>query len=289
MSPAPPTPAAELIISASGVPHTVVARLRRRPLFWGAGAVLGVWVIISLAWPLLGLDPYATGPAVLAPPSTEHLLGTDRLGRDVLARLLAGSRSILLIAPLAASIATVLGSAIALVSGTLRGAVDEVLMRAIDLFFTIPGIVVAVVVLSLTGTSPLALASVIGVLFSPLVARTVRSAVLVEGRRPYVEAARLQGESQLWIMGQEILPNVAPVVVVEATIRLGFAVFTAAALSFLGLGAQPPSPDWGLAISESRIFLQDAPWTVLAPAAAIASMVVAVSLLADVIGEEVER
>jgi peptide/nickel transport system permease protein len=122
---------------------------------------------------------------------------------------------------------------------------------------------------------------VIGVVFAPLVARTVRSAVLAERDREYVAAARLRGESGPYIMAAEILPNVSGPIVVEATVRLGYAIFTSATLSFLGLGLSPPSPDWGLSISDGRSYLELAPWIALAPAVALATLVVGVNLVAD--------
>jgi peptide/nickel transport system permease protein len=130
---------------------------------------------------------------------------------------------------------------------------------------------------------------VIGIVFTPLVSRTVRSAVLVEREREYVAAAKLRGESGLYIMVAEILPNITGPIAVEATVRLGYAIFTVSTLSFLGLGLQPPSPDWGLAVANGRAFLQIAPWMVLFPALALATLVVAVNLVADGLKQVVEE
>jgi peptide/nickel transport system permease protein len=209
------------------------------------------------------------------------LLGTDDLGRDVLSRILAGAGSILTVAPAATVLCITAGTVLGLVAGYYRGLLDDVLMRAVDAVISLPAIVVGVFVLGLLGPSTLNLVFVIGIIFTPFVSRTVRSTVLVERERSYVEAAQLRGERGLYVMFADILPNITGPIAVEATVRFGFAVFTASSLSFLGLGLQRPSPDWGLTIALEQVFIQVAPWTDLAPAAALASLLVGVYLLAD--------
>ena len=177
-------------------------------------------------------------------------MGTDRLGRDVLSRVMVGSRDVLIVAPLAALLGVAAGTLLGLVMGYYRGAVDDVLSRLVEAFLALPVILVGLLTLVVLGTSPLVVIFVVGILFTPIVARTVRSAVLSERELDYVTAAKLRGESGFFILSREIFPNVLGPTVVEMTVRFGYAIFTVATLSFLGVGLQPPSPDWGLSVSQ---------------------------------------
>ncbi len=246
-------------------------------------AVVLFWVFAAVGWRLIApYDPFAVSTGnTLTPPSWLHWFGTDDLGRDVLARVLAGAPSVLVVAPVATILSLIGGTTLGLIAGYSRGLVDEVLMRLVDAVMSLPVIIPATLVLALVGRSITNVMLAIALLFSPLVARTVRSAVLVEREREYVDAARLRGDRSLYIMFFEILPNVTAPIIVEGTVRLGYAVFTAGTLSFLQLGLQPPSPDWGLTIAVERTFVQIAPWTVLAPALALASLIVGVNLATD--------
>ena len=261
----------------------VLGRLIRNAAVLAGGAVVVFWVFAALEWRVITpYDPFAVGPAhPLASPSRVHWLGTDDLGRDVLSRVLAGAAPVLTIAPAATLLSLLGGTTIGLVAGFHRGLLDDVLMRLVDAVMSLPVIIPATVVLALVGRSTTNVILAIAVLFSPLVARTVRSAVLVEREREYVDAAHLRGDRSLYIMFFEILPNVTSPLIVEGTVRLGYAVFTAGTLSFLQLGIQPPSPDWGLTVAVERAFVQIAPWTVLAPALALASLIIGVNLAAD--------
>jgi peptide/nickel transport system permease protein len=252
-------------------------------LFWAACAILG-----DLITPF---DPvFDQTDQVFSPPSTEHWFGTDRLGRDVFSRVLVGSRDILLVAPAATLLGTVLGTALGLLTGYFRGVVDDVTSRLIEAVLALPLIIVAVTALAAIGSrSVWTVIAVIGVVFTPIIARTVRAAVLAERELDYVQAARLRGEKAPYIMFVEILPNVMGVVLVEATVRLGYSIFAVAALTFINFGIQPPSPDWALQINEYYAFIDPNWWTVLFPAAAIASLVVAVNLVADGIQQAYER
>jgi len=166
--------------------------------------------------------------------------------------------------------------------GFFPGAVDDVLSRIIEAVLALPLLILALVAITALGTSTATVILAIGLAFTPQVARTVRSAVMSERHLDYVAAARLRGENALYIMVVEILPNVLPPIMVELTVRLGYAIFTVATLSFLGVGLQPPSPDWGLAISENYALIGGGYWwTVLFDALAIASLVVAINLIAD--------
>ena len=258
--------------------------------FIAGAAILLFWILMALFWgAVVPYGPQALDPtASLAPPSAEHWFGTDNLGRDVFSRVLAGASSVLTVAPLGTALGMLGGIAVGLVTGYYRGRVDDVVMRVVDALLAFPLIIIAVLVLSVLGPSKVNVILVIGVVFTPIVARTVRSAVLSEREREYVAAARLRGESGLYIMVSEILPNILSPIAVEATIRLGYAIFTSATLSFLSLGIQEPSPDWGLTISIGRVYLQAAPWMVLFPALALATLVVAVNLVADGLLQAVE-
>ena len=209
-------------------------------------------------------------------------MGTDRLGRDVLSRVMVGSRDVLIIAPLAAMLGVIAGTLLGLVMGYYRGTIDDVLSRIVEAFLALPVVLIALLTLVVLGSSPLVVVCVVGILFTPIVARTVRSAVLSERQLDYVTAAKLRGESGLFILSREIFPNVLGPTVVEMTVRFGYAIFTVATLSFLGVGLQPPSPDWGLTVAEEyNNMISGVWWPTLFPALAIASVVIAVNLVAD--------
>jgi peptide/nickel transport system permease protein len=252
-------------------------------LFWIGCAILGDHIT--------PYDPrFDQTPEIGAAPSAQHWFGTDRLGRDVFSRVLAGSRDILLIAPLATLLATLVGTTLGLVTGYFKGIADDTISRVIDALLAIPLIVLAVTVVAALGSrSTWTVIIVIAAVFSPIIARTVRAAVLGEADLDYVEAARLRGEHAPYVMFAEVLPNVMPPILVEATIRLGYAIFAVATLSFIGFGLQPPSPDWAVQIADNYQDLAFEWWTVLFPALAIASLVVAVNLVSDNVQQVLER
>jgi peptide/nickel transport system permease protein len=253
-------------------------------------AVLAFWVVDAVAWRLfVPYDPEAIAPGrTLEAPSAEHWFGTDDLGRDVFSRVLAGASSVLIVAPVAAALAVTAGLLLGLAGGYLGGATDEALMRLVDVLLAFPLVVGAVLALTVMGVSNLHLVVVVAVVLTPLTARTVRAAVRAERAREYVEAARLRGDPAPYVMVAEILPNLSALVVAEATARLAAAIFAVATLSFLGLGIQQPSPDWGLSVALGRVFLQTAPWMVLFPALALATLVAATTAVADGLRERIE-
>jgi peptide/nickel transport system permease protein len=257
--------------------------LVRRPAFIIGTIVVAFWIICAvLGERITPYDPFNSFSVGHLPPGPEHLMGTDRLGRDVLSRVIVGSRDVLIVAPLAAILGVVAGTLLGLVMGYYRGWIDDVLSRLVEAFLALPVILVALLTLVVLGSSPVVVVLVVAILFTPIVARTVRSAVLSERQLDYVTAAKLRGEVGPFIVSREIFPNVLSPTVVELTVRFGYAIFTVATLSFLGVGLQPPSPDWGLTVSqEYPNMIAGIWWPTLFPALAIASTVVAVNLIAD--------
>jgi peptide/nickel transport system permease protein len=254
--------------------------------------IIGFWVFCAIfGYVIAPDDPLKTDPinALLA-PSSSHLFGTDTLGRDVFSRVIVGARDILIVAPLATLLGTVLGTALGLITGYFRGPVDDILSRIIDTFLAVPVVIIGLLALVALGPSKPTVIVVIGIVFTPVVARTVRAAVLSERDQEYVAAARLRNESTRYILFAEILPNVLGPVVVEFTVRLGYAIFTIATLSFLGFGIQPPAPDWGLQIFEHYGLISGGYWwPVVFPALAIASLVIGVNLVSDGLSQAFER
>jgi peptide/nickel transport system permease protein len=262
------------------------------PLFVIGAVVTLFWIVCAVGGThVIPYDPINdTFSPSYAPPTWAHPFGMDRVGRDVFSRVLAGSRSVLEVAPAATLLGVTLGSALGLLMGFLGGWVDNVLGRIVDAVLAVPFIVLAILVLTAlsAGSEGINVSSpklilVIGIAFTPIVARTVRSAVLAERDLDYVQAARLRDERAPYIMFAEILPNVMGPIVVETTVRLGYAVFAVATLAFVGYGPQPPSPDWGLQIADQYADVTLAWWAVVFPALAIASLVVAINLMADTV------
>jgi peptide/nickel transport system permease protein len=231
----------------------------------------------------------------LTGPSIEHLLGTDGFGRDVLSRVVSGARSIIWISFIGTALGITLGTIVGMTSGYIGGKTDQVIMRGVDVFLAFPGLLLALLVINLgvqrigidlwPSKEAWLIIITIGIAFMPANSRVIRSAALAIKPLEFVQSARLRGESSFYIIFREVLPNIIPVVAVEASIRVSFALLLTAGLGFLGLGVQPPTPDWGLMVSENREILNIAPLAALAPAMAMASLVVGVNLLTDGVRE----
>ena len=267
--------------------------LRRSATFWAGAGITMTWVIFAIFGDFItSYNPLGAPEDILnrlQPPSAEHWFGTDDLGRDVLSRVLAGSRQVLTVALSATVVGTVFGTALGLIIGYFGGLVDDVVSRVLDAFLSIPLVITGMLALAALGPNTLGVIVVIGLVFTPIIAKTVRAAVLGERQLDYVTAARLRKENSLYVLFVEILPNVFGVVVVEFTVRLGYAIFTVLALSFLGFGVEPSVPDWGLMINQHYGYLTgNVWWPVLFPSLAIASLVVGVNLLADAISQAFE-
>jgi peptide/nickel transport system permease protein len=270
----------------------LLRELARSKTFLVGSAILLFWIILAIFGPaIVPHSPYSENLlGINKAPSSAHLFGTDQLGRDMLSRVFVGSRDILIIAPLATLLATVLGTIIGLVMGYFRGVVDDVLGRFVEAVLALPVVVTGVIALATLGRSNLVIIIVIGLVFTPLIARTVRAAVLLERELDYVSAARLRGEGSPYIMFAEILPNVSGPILVEFTVRLAYAIFTILTLTFLGLGVGPPSPDWGLDIyTNYGVVPAGYWWEVVFDAVAIGTLVVSVSLISDAVQGVLER
>jgi peptide/nickel transport system permease protein len=287
------TPAADVLVSAAMAPSGQSERkqarrenwrlIRRRPSFIIGNVIALFWVVCAILGdsitPHHPLDFRAK--AHLA-PSADYWFGTDKTGRDVFSRVLAGARDVLKIAPLAALLGVLFGVILGLLMGYIGKRLDNVLSRIIEAFLALPVVLIALLAITTLGNSSWVVLAVVSTLFTPIVARTVRSAVMAERDLDYVTSAKLRGESTGFIMFREILPNVMGPIIVELTVRIGYAVFTISTLSFLGAGPPPPSPDWGAQVSEGYNSISAAIWwTTLFPALAIASLVIAVNLIAD--------
>jgi peptide/nickel transport system permease protein len=259
-----------------------LSNLLRQPAFIIGAVIILFWIVCAIFGQIFAGNPYSQNLlSINKAPSSAHWFGTDQLGRDMLARVLVGSRDILIIAPVATALGTILGTALGLVMGYFRGLVDDGLGRVVEAFLALPLVVTGILGVVALGASNVTLIVVIGIVFTPLIARTVRAAVLLERELDYVAAARLRGETPVYIMFVEILPNVLAPIMVEFTVRVGYAVFTLVTLSFLGFGLQPPTPNWGADISSNyQLITVGYWWESLFDALAIASLVVAINMLA---------
>lgn len=276
-------------------------------LFTSRTATIGLvivlfWTVAAIAAPLL--TPYSPtaqdAAAQNTGPSAAHILGADELGRDIWSRLLYGARVVLVILPINEHLWLPFGTAIwgillgllvgctlGLISGYLGGWIDEVVMRLLDAMMAFPVILLYLIIISSIGASAVNVVLAIAIVGIPGIARLVRSLALDIRTRDYIRAAELRGENPFYIMFIEILPNARGPIIVDAMLRVGYAIFAMGTLGFLGLGLPPPSPDWGSMVARGRnLILQGSPWAALWPSLAIATLVIGLNLLADGLREE---
>lgn len=259
--------------------------LKKNKAFIVGSAILSVWLFCAIFGNLVA--PFKADDSnfdfVSKSPSMTHFFGTDSSGQDVFSRVIIGTRLILVMSFIATALGTVLGTSLGLISGYFKGWFDTVLMRFLEAISAIPALIIALLAIAaIDGRSPTLTVLVIAFVFTPNIARTVRAAVLGEAELEYVAAARLRTERTPHILFREILPNVLPPIIVEFTVRLGYAIFAIATLSFLGAGVEFGSPNWGTQISEnwSQIFNNEW-WPTAFPALAIASLAVSINLISD--------
>ncbi len=262
---------------------TALKGLYAKPASAFGTTIFMVFVLLAVIGPLIA--PYGENQIIATeakqPPSTSHWFGTDNLGRDIFSRVVLGARDILALSGLGTLLAVIIGIFLGLISGYRGGWFDETIMRFFDSLLALPALLLALVLLGILGPSNNSVLIVIVVVYTPIVARVVRSVALGVKTKGFVEVARLQGESLTWILTREILPSVLPALTVEAALRFSYAIFLVASLGFLGVGVQPPNPNWGLMVSEARSNVNQTPWAMVFPAAAISIVVIGVNLMAD--------
>jgi len=263
-------------------PGALPRLLRQRGAALGA-VILGALAVMALAAPWLSpRDPIKTSPReALQPPGSRFLLGSDQFGRDVASRALHGARVSLTVGLIAVSIAVALGTPVGLVSGYYGGRIDGFMMRVVDVLLAFPGILLALAIVTVLSPGLNNVMIAVGLAAVPNYARLVRASVLSAREQLYVEAARALGSRDVSIVARYILPNVVAPLIVTATLGLGTAILSAAALSFLGLGSQPPQPEWGRMLSEGRDYLREAWWISTVPGLGIMLTVLAMNLLGD--------
>ena len=288
-----PEPAASPTTTDAGVPSTArpprprwrqtLGLLARNPTAAVAALVLLGIVLVALFDETLA----PSGPNEIAvedrlqPPSWEHPFGTDDLGRDILSRVILGAAVSLRVGFLAVAFALVVGSGVGLLAGFYGRWVDDVLMRGMDILFAFPAVLLAIAVLAVRGPGSGNTALAIGIVYVPVFARVTRASVLGVREEVYVRASRSVGASDLRLLTRHVLPNAAPPIIVQTSVSLAFAVLAEAALSFLGLGTQPPNPSWGLMLAEGRGFIDLAWWMAFFPGMAIFVTVLCFNLVGD--------
>jgi peptide/nickel transport system permease protein len=263
-----------------------LALLARNPMAVVSSLVLLGLVVMALLGSRIapyGFNEIAADVATgrLQPPSAEHWFGTDNLGRDVFSRVLLGAEVSLRVGFIAVAISLTAGTVIGLVAGYYGRWLDDGLMRFMDVLFAFPAILLAIVVLAVLGPGVTNAMIAIGIVYTPIFARLARASTLSVREQVYVRASRSAGAGDLRILGRHVLPNIAAPLIVQTSLSLAFAILSEAALSFLGLGTQPPNPSWGRMLAEGRDFIQQAWWMALFPGLAIFIVVLAFNVLGD--------
>jgi len=253
-------------------------------------ALLLLVVLIAVIGP--SISPYPMDATSLeqrlAAPSAAHWLGTDEFGRDVLSRVLNGARSSLTMGFGATLFSILIGVPLGLSAGYFKGHVDDVIMRAVDVMISVPPVILGLLILSITSPSIWKTTLAVGLVYVPIMVRLTRSVTLEVCGEEYVQSARARAERNSYVLFSEILPNAWPAIIVESSLRVTFAILLGAALSFLGLGVQPPASDWGLMIAEARPFISAAPWIACAPGIALCITVMAINLIGDGLRERLD-
>ena len=255
-----------------------------------AAAMVCIAVLVAIFAPLVSpYDPLKQDlSSLLASPGPTHLLGTDNVGRDVLARVIWGSRVSLIAGSVSVAIAVVAGCCLGLVAGYSGGRMDDVVMRVMDAVLSFPALVLALALGAVLGAGLSGVLITLGIVYTPTFARLMRGQVLTIRTREYIDAARLLGAADWHILQRHVLPNAAAPIVVQASLSVAFAILAEASLSFLGLGIQPPEPSWGSMINAGRGYLQQAPWIVFGPGAALFLTVLSLNFVGDAIRDALD-
>jgi peptide/nickel transport system permease protein len=263
--------------------RTFAARFVRTPVAVVGAVIVGAYLLAAVTAPALAPhDPLSmASQSLLAPPGGPYPFGTDQFGRDLLSRLFYGTRVSLTVSVASVALALAGGGAVGVVSGHYGGRVDGVLMRAMDVIFAFPAVLLAIAIMAAAGTAVWTIIVAIGVVYTPQFARISRASVLATRSLEYVEAAAALGAATRRVLVRHILPNISAPLIVQTSLSLSLAILTESALSFLGLGTQPPTPSWGNMLAESRRFMATAPWTAVFPGATIAVIVLGFNLLGD--------
>lgn len=258
-------------------------RAKKNKAFVMGGTIIFMFAIMALIPSILApYDPYAKDLALrLLPPSSEHLLGTDDLGRDILSRIIHGSKISFSYGALAVIIAMLTGSSVGVIAGYFGGKIDEILMRIVDIILAFPSVLLAILIVAILGPKLENAMIAIGIVNAPSYARLLRSSTLTIKNNEFIEAAIANGANHSKIIISHILPNCMTPIIVQATLGIGGSILEMAGLSFLGLGAQPPTPEWGAMLSNAREFIRTAPWVITFPGIAIILAVLSFNLLGD--------
>jgi len=251
-------------------------------------ALMGFMIVVPIVTMSI-LAPYVAPHDVtdqnvankFADPSLEHPMGTDHLGRDIFSRVLVGGRTSLFLGVSATGLGLLLGLPPALIAAYAGGRVDEVIMRGVDIMISIPGLLFALLVLTMLSSNIWNAIMAIAIVFAPRIARVVRGSALSVKNEDFIQAAKVRGESDAYIVFGEMLPNVMAPIIIEASIRVGFAILFGTSLSFLGLGTQPPNPDWGYMVAQSREHIWSSPWPLIWPSIALVLTVIGFNTLGD--------
>jgi len=257
-------------------------RLRSTPGALIGLAIVSIILLAAIFAPLIASDPLAQDLSQQAlAPSAHHFFGTDKLGRDIFSRVVYGSRISIRIGFVAVGLAITLGTAIGLVAGYARGRVDTLLMGAMDVMLAFPSIILAIAITTVLGPSINNLMIAVGIVYIPQYARLARSSTLAVSELEYVEAARAIGSGASAILVRHILPNILAPLLVQATLGIATAELEAAGLSYLGLGARPPVPEWGAMLNDARDYWLSSPWALIFPGLSITALVLGFNLLGD--------
>ena len=269
-------------VGRSARPWWMLPHRWRNPIGLVGAAVVVLTVIVALAAPLIApYDPDAQESERLLPPSWNNLMGTDELGRDTFSRIVFGARVSLQVGIISVFIALLIGAVFGIAAGFLQGRTDTWLMRGVDIMFAFPGLVLAIVIAGLLGASRTNAMIAIGLVYAPAFARVIRGSVLSVMSEPYVEAGRVVGSTNGHLVRQYVVPNIVAPLIVLISVYLSSAILAEAALSFLGLGTQPPEPAWGGMLNLARTYMEISPWMAIFPGLAIMIVVLGFNFLGD--------